>query len=366
MSATAQIEPEDVFAEGRGTAAVQLLDVRAPVEVARCGIPGAVSSPILTDEERQAVGLCYRQEGQEAAVRLGIDLTSGYREARTAEWRKVVVDTDGPVGFVCWRGGERSRIAQDWLGDDGVARVRGGTKAIRRYLMGQLQVQMAKTRPVVISGLTGIGKTELLHAVAASAPVGVLALDLEGLAHHRGSAFGGFPDGQPAQQTFENRMAAAMHLAAPRMTLLEDEARNVGRLELPDYVWTVAKQSPVVLLEASNDERIARIAKEYVFEPTLLSTRNAVRESLEGNLGKLAKRLGGVRLQGCLEALARADDDDRWHTVDAHAPWIAVLLEHYYDPFYQRAMDRMDRPVLFRGRAPDVLEWIAHEAAVYA
>ena len=103
----------------------------------------------------------------------------------------------------------------------------------------------------MISGLTGCGKTALLHALRRAVPEDVLALDLEGLAHHRGSAFGGLSGGQPAQQTFENRLAATMQLAAPRMTLLEDEARNVGRLELPVHVWAKAKRSPVVMLEAT-------------------------------------------------------------------------------------------------------------------
>jgi tRNA 2-selenouridine synthase len=365
MTVTAQISPEEVFVEGAGSAAVQLLDVRAPIEVARCGIPSAVALPILDDAERQLVGICYREHGQDAAVRLGVELTAARREIRVAAWRDAADRAGRPVALTCWRGGQRSRIAQEWLGSDHVPRVQGGTKAIRRFLMQQLELQVHKTKSVVISGLTGTGKTDLLHAIADVAPAGVHALDLEGLAHHRGSAFGGFPDGQPAQQTLENRLAAEMHLAGPRMTMLEDEARNVGRLELPEYLWSTAKQSPVVLLEATSEERVARIAREYVFEPTHTLGRSHVRESLERNLSKLAKRLGGVRLRDCMGALSSADCADEWGTVEAHAPWILVLLEQYYDPFYQRAMDRMDRPIVFKGRADAVLEWFADEAKSY-
>lgn len=360
-AAPTEIEPDALFVRGAGQPALQLLDVRAPVEVARCEIPFATSLPILADDERHAVGTCYREHGQDAAIRLGLELTAPYREARVAAWRQAVVDSEGRAAFACWRGGQRSRIAQEWLKDENVPRVAGGTKAVRRYLMDQLEPHFDATQVVVITGLTGCGKTELLHTLRLVVPQDVLALDLEGLANHRGSAFGGLPEGQPSQQTFENRLAATMQLAAPRLTLLEDEARNVGRLELPVYVWTKTKQSPVVMLEATHEERIARIAREYVFEPTALQDRAIVRKSLENNLNKLAKRLGGVRFEECLEALSFADHEERWHTIDAHAPWIDPLLTDYYDRFYHSAITRMARPVVFRGCAEEVLAWLAEQ-----
>ncbi len=357
-----QIDPADVFPLGGKQPAFQLLDVRAPVEVQRCGIPGAVALPILNDEERAAVGTCYRTKGQRAAVALGVALTAPHRESRVSAWREASVASDRPVAFACWRGGQRSGIAMQWLGDAGVPRVQGGTKALRRYLMAGLESQFESTRSMVISGLTGCGKTDLLHELVKLVPQDVLALDLEGLANHRGSAFGGFPVGQPSQQTFENELAATVHLAAPRVTLLEDEARYVGRLEVPEYIYTATKQSPVVMLEATQSERVARIAREYVFEPTELSSRAVVREDLEVNLNKLAKRLGGVRTAECLAALQFADHEDRWLSMDAHAPWIDILLLHYYDKFYERAMTRLARPIAFRGSADEVLAWFADQA----
>jgi tRNA 2-selenouridine synthase len=358
----AQIAPADVFPLGGKQPAFQVLDVRAPVEVQRCGIPGALALPILSDEERAAVGTCYRTMGQRAAIALGVELTAPHRDARIGAWRDAAVASDLPVAFACWRGGQRSGIAMQWLGDAGVPRVQGGTKALRRYLMGSLESQFESTRSLVISGLTGCGKTDLLHELVKVLPQDVLALDLEGLANHRGSAFGGFPAGQPSQQTFENELAATVHLSAPRVTLLEDEARYVGRLEVPDYIYTATKQSPVVMLEATQAERRVRIAREYVFEPTELSSRAMVREDLEVNLNKLAKRLGGLRMAECLEALHFADHDERWSSIDAHTPWIDILLLHYYDKFYDRAMTRLARPIAFRGSAEEVLAWFAGES----
>ena len=357
-----QVDPADVFPEGGGQPAFQLLDVRAPAEVHHSGMPGALSLPILNDEERAAVGTCYHVHGQAAAVALGVELTAPHREARVAAWREAVAGSERPTAFACWRGGKRSGIATQWLGDMNVSRVHGGTKALRRYLMASLESQFTRTETLVISGLTGCGKTDLLHELRHVVPQDVLALDLEGLANHRGSAFGGFPAGQPAQQTFENNVAATVHLAAPRMTLIEDEARYVGRVEVPGYIYTKTKESPVVILEATKAERVARIIREYVFEPTELSSRAVVRQELEVNLNKLAKRLGGVHLAECLKALAFADHEERWFSLEAHTLWVDVLLRHYYDKLYNRAMTWLERPIAFQGSAEEVVAWFAENA----
>jgi len=355
----AQVAPADVFPLGGKKPAFQLLDVRAPVEVHRSGIPGAISLPILNDEERAAVGTCYHEHGHAAAVALGVELTAPHREARVASWREAVTASERPTAFTCWRGGQRSGIATEWLGDSNVSRVQGGTKALRQYLMASLESQFARTETLVISGRTGCGKTDLLHELRKVEPQDVLALDLEGLANHRGSAFGGFPAGQPSQQTFENDLAATVHLAAPRMTVLEDEGRFVGRVEVPEYIFTQAQQSPVVILEASQAERVARIVREYVFEPTERSSRAVVRQDLEADINKLAKRLGGTRLAECLEGLAFADHEQRWFSIDAHTPWVDGLLRHYYDKYYDRSMTRLARPIAFQGSAKEILAWFA-------
>ena len=357
--APARIAPADVFPLGGKAAAFQLLDVRAPIEVEQSAVPGALSHPILTNEERAAVGKCYHECGNAAAVTLGVKLTAPHREARVASWREAAAASDRPTAFACWRGGQRSGIATEWLGDPNVSRVQGGTKALRHFLMASLESQFERTQTRVISGLTGCGKTELLHALRKMLPEDVLALDLEGLANHRGSAFGGFPAGQPAQQTFENALAATVHLAAPRMTLVEDEARFVGHVEVPGYIYDQIQKSPVVILEATQAERISRIVEEYVFDPSKQSTRAEVRQGLEANLNKLSKRLGGTHLAECLEALDYADHEERWLSVDAHAPWVDGLLRNYYDKLYTRAVTRLGRPVAFRGCAEDVLAWFA-------
>jgi len=359
----ARVAPEDVFPMGGKEPAFQILDVRAPIEVHQSGIPSALSLPILTDEERAAVGTRYHEQGNAAAVALGVELTAPHREERVAKWREAATKSDRPSVFACWRGGQRSRIATEWLDAPDVSRVQGGTKALRQYLMAGLESQFARTETLVVSGRTGSGKTDLLHALRKTSPTGVLALDLEGLANHRGSAFGGFPAGQPSQQTFENDVAATVHLAAPRLTLVEDEARFVGRVEVPNSIFSQTQQSPVIVLETPLSERIDRIVREYVLAPTEQSSRDAMRRELEANIQKLKKRLGGARLAECLKGLDSADHEDRWFSIDAHAPWVEALLTHYYDKYYDRTMTRLGRPVAFQGTANDVLAWFAEHRA---
>ena len=142
----AKIAPEDVFPLGGKTAAFQLIGVRAPVEVQNSAIPGALSLPILGDEERAAVGTCYHERGNAAAVALGVELTAPHREARVESWREAVAASELPTTFACWRGGQRSGIAEQWLGDSNVSRVQGGTKARRRFLMTRTCARRCTTR----------------------------------------------------------------------------------------------------------------------------------------------------------------------------------------------------------------------------
>ena len=355
---TAQIEPQQVWPRGAGAAAFRLLDVRAPVEVGKHALPGACNLPILSDEERHEVGACYHQQGHDAAVALGVELTAPHRAARVAAWRAEIAAGDGPTAVTCWRGGDRSAIAQRWLGGE-VPRVRGGAKALRRFLMRQLDEHVAAARFLVVAGLTGSGKTEALHAVAEAAPAGVHVLDLEAFAHHRGSAFGGHGAQQPAQATFENRVAASLQLNAAPLVLVEDEARHVGRVLLPKELWQRIKRAPIALLDGPDDERVARIAAEYVFEPSGVAARAAVKERLLSSIHKLHKRLGGVMTQVCVDAIERADDGDRWFSVEAHDPWIRPLLVDYYDKHYRQELARYPREAAVQGDIPSLVAWLA-------
>ena len=170
------------------------LDVRAPAEFAKGHLPNSLNLPILNDEERHQVGLTFKREGQLVATRLGHKLVSGdVKEARIALWQSYI-DTHPEACVMCWRGGQRSQIAQQWLAESGynVPRISGGYKACRQACLDILEQAAGAQKPwFVLAGRTGVQKTVLLNTLDNS-------IDLEGLANHRGSAFGAQNSPQPS------------------------------------------------------------------------------------------------------------------------------------------------------------------------
>ncbi len=182
-----------------------LLDVRAPIEFAGGKFPGAINIPLMHDEERHQVGLRYKHKGQESAIVLGHELVHGdIKNARVAQW--VAFAKAHPDGYLyCLRGGLRSSISQEWLAEAGenYPRIIGGYKAMRAFLLESLERTVAKSSFLTIAGFTGCGKTLIIKELDA-------AIDLEKLAHHRGSSFGKHATAQPTQSTFDHSLAIAL------------------------------------------------------------------------------------------------------------------------------------------------------------
>jgi tRNA 2-selenouridine synthase len=190
---------------------VPMMDARAPVEFLKGAFPGVVNLPLMTDTERQRVGTCYKQQGQEAAIALGYQLVSGAtKDERIAAWAAFA--QAHPQGYLyCFRGGLRSQITQQWLKSEAgieYPRVIGGYKAMRSFLLDTTEQALAECGFQVLGGMTGTGKTDVLLQLSNS-------LDLEGHAHHRGSSFGRHVSPQPAQIDFENRLAIDSSKSAP-------------------------------------------------------------------------------------------------------------------------------------------------------
>ncbi len=384
-----------------------LLDLRAPVEFARGGLPQAVNLPLLDDDERHRVGLCYKQAGPEAALRLGHRIVGGTtRETRLAAWCAWAdAHPDGVI--YCFRGGQRSTIVQQWLSDAGRVRprVEGGYKALRRYLLGVIETFGPELPLLVVGGRTGTGKTRILEALDRQ-------LDLEGLAHHRGSAFGGRPAGQPPPSDFENRLALRLlDMTAPDCASLpvaiEDESRNVGRLSVPEALFRNMASAPIVLVESALEERVQLTLEDYIVEG-LAEHRMAVGCGVDGRLGgaergpigddaasgvevagadgagkqaledqafdrfstwltdaldRIQRRLGGdrhSRLSGLLENALRQHRESG--ETDAHREWIRVLLADYYDPMYDHQLEKKASRIAFRGDPVAVTQWLAERA----
>ena len=330
-----------------------LIDVRAPGEFAKGAVPAAVNLPLLDDEQRADVGKTYKRRGQRAAVELGHRLVSGeVKRARIAAWRAFAASNPDALIY-CWRGGMRSAIAQDWLQESGttLGRVVGGFRALRRFCLDTIEHASASRRFMLVGGRTGTGKTRVVRAAPGH-------VDLEGLANHRGSAFGGFPTPQPPPVAFENALAVALLKLPPGATVvLEDESRTIGRLAIPESLFKAMQASPIALLEAPLAERIDNVFREYVAEA------DRPREPLLVALNRIERRLGGERhaeIAALMEAAFAADADA---APAAHGVWIGRLLKGYYDPMYDYQLAGKADRVTMRGDAAAVAGFLADATA---
>ncbi len=355
---SALITPAELFPSGAGQPAFSLIDVRAPVEVAAGALPFAAPLPILTDDERRQVGLRYKEAGQAEAVELGYALTGAAMPERVAAWR--VVAAAGPTAVMCWRGGLRSQLAGEFIGTlpggAEVARVEGGYKAVRNYLLGQLEPTLARYDTFVVGGLTGSGKTALLGRLEGARNLRIL--DLEHEARHRGSAFGRLAEPQPAQATFENSVAAQLVLGSEKTLVVEDESRAIGRIDLPDPLFHAVQENPLVLVETPFSERVRRIHHDYVLSLSASLGVPETRAYLSGSLARLRKRLSGGVTDAALRMLEDAEASGNWRDPGAHGGWITPLLERYYDPLYRKGIANSARPVAFRGDLEACYTWL--------
>lgn len=328
------------------------LDVRSEGEFRQGEIPGFSNFPILTNPERHEVGLTYRQQGQDQAVRLGYDLVGPVKDSRVDQWVSEVRSANASGAIVaCWRGGMRSQIASQWIRERGVEvlRVQGGTQALRRVLFASLE---APPELLVLGGMTGSGKTELLPESQ------VPYVDLEALAEHRGSSFGRYLGRiQPSQQTFENRLGIALLLNSVKnpggQLLVEDESTYIGGVTVPGVFRKQMRSSQVVLLEVSLDERAEWIRKLYVEAPISSGvTEFALKSHFSEALLRIRSKLGGLRHDQIRRQIGEAKSPDE------HRDWIRSLLEEYYDPLYRYSLEKDARAVIFRGNREEVREWL--------
>ncbi len=324
-----------------------LLDVRAEVEFASGHIPGSLNLPLLRDAERHQVGIAYKNKGQSEAVKLGHELVDPHRPERVEAWRRFLSAQCFPA-LTCFRGGLRSEIAQRWLREAGceAARVEGGYKALRRALLREWERTVTG---YVLTGFTGSGKSAFLRSYSSAQTI-----DLEALAAHRGSAFGGIVAEQPAQQTFENALAWELRRKT-RPLLFEDESRLVGRCVIPETFYAQWKVLPRVFLDSTERERVENIFGEYVAEPLRKRGASQVMGSLLQSLRTLRNRLGVQATREMEEEIERAfaSGED-----ELHRAWIARLLKTYYDPLYEYSLRRSECVPVFRGNARECREWL--------
>ncbi|MDP3516200.1 MAG: tRNA 2-selenouridine(34) synthase MnmH [Pseudohongiella sp.] len=343
-----------------------LIDSRAPVEFHRGAFPNTVNLPLMSDREREQVGTCYKEQGQQAAIRLGHELVNGdVKTQRVQSW--VSFAEQHPSGYLyCFRGGLRSQICQQWMREAACEypRVIGGYKAMRRFLLEQLEVICANNKLLVLAGHTGAAKTELLNAVPG-------AIDLEALANHRGSAFGKRATEQPSQIDFENRLIIAMlkhiHATPDKPIVLEDESRLIGRCAMPPVLRDAMARSSLVRLNSDLESRTEHSYLNYILRKTAEWQQelgndgagfDAFVDDLRDSLKRVQKRLGGDRYVELSQMMEQAIDSHRVGDPSLHRDWIRRLLQDYYDPMYDWQWQRHEGRVVFEGNFAAVLDFL--------
>ncbi|AWB35047.1 tRNA 2-selenouridine(34) synthase MnmH [Orrella marina] len=350
---------------------VPLLDVRAPIEFTQGAFPAAQNAPLMDDEQRHQVGIRYKESGQESAIELGHQLVRDEIKAeRVRAWAEFARRHPGGALY-CFRGGLRSQIAQTWLHEAGVEfpRITGGYKAMRQFLLQQLETLSADTDFILIGGLTGCGKTDVVHAINH-------AIDLEGLAQHRGSSFGGRVERQPSQIDFENQLAIAMlklHDKGVSRIAVEDEAHLIGRCAIPQCFRERTASGSMVWVTGQLKDRVNRIRRDYIdnlrqdYELALgpQTGFEHYRNHLARSLHNLRKRLGMQRyaeleakLQDALQAQEKTGKSEQ------HASWIEPLMTEYYDPMYTYQRAQKNLPTLFEGTLSEAIDFLKAQPPV--
>ncbi len=293
-----------------------LLDSRSPGEYQSGHIPGALSFPLFSDEERSIVGTCYNDQGQAEAVELGLELI-GPKLRRFVQEAKGLAP-DRQIRLHCWRGGMRSSSLAWLLETAGfqVTLLKGGYKAFRGWALSQL----ASPKPILtLGGMTGTGKTEMLYQLQTQ---GEQILDLEAHANHRGSSYGalGLP-AQPSDEQFGNDLAIAWVTFDPQRPIwIEAESRRIGLCRVPDQLFGPMSQAPVIQIERSRAERVQILLKEY-------GDLNPL--DLIAATERIRRKLGGQNATAAICAIERGNLATAIH-----------LVLDYYDKSYMYDLER--------------------------
>ena len=297
-----------------------VLDIRTPAEYLQGHLPGAVSFPLFSDEERVVVGTLYKQQGRDTAVLKGLELVGPKLKQFVLQARK----HKGTLYLYCWRGGMRSSSMAWLLQTAGmeVHLLEGGYKAYRTY--GR-ELIFNGFQLIMLSGPTGSGKTEILHGLAAR---GHQVLDLEDLASHRGSSFGGI--GQPVQpstEQFTNLIfEKIIEFDRTKPIWVEGESQAIGKVSILKELFSQMSNCPAVRIDPPRSERVERLLRDYAGFPV---------EELRTSIEKISKRLGGKDTQETLKALEEGDFRK-----------VAEIMLGYYDKGYEMSMGRRESKMI--------------------
>lgn len=313
-----------------------VFDVRSPGEYNHAQIPGACSLPLFSDEERKLVGTAYKQQGKQKAIKIGLDFFGVKMRGMVEEVENIVarfslshsnLGGTSKIGqqetknilIHCWRGGMRS-AGLAWLlnlyGFE-VYTLVGGYKAYRNWVLSQFEREYEIN---ILGGYTGSGKTTILHQLLNNKQA---VIDLEKLANHKGSAFGGIGQGpQPSQEMFENLLATELSKNENKSFWLEDESQRIGKLHIPQTFWIKMRTKPVFFIDIPFHERLNYIMRDYGACDT---------DSLQLSIERIQKRLGPLETKTALAHLHKNELEECF----------GILLL-YYDKHYKKGLQNRE------------------------
>ena len=310
---------------------IPLIDVRSPGEFAKGHIPNATNLELFTDHERAVVGTAYKKESKEKAYELGYEFVKPKlndfisKSATIAPLKEVAIH--------CWRGGMRSNSFADHLVANGFEKVyviEGGYKAFRNHVIQFFEQPLALH---VLGGFTGTGKTEILHFLEKK---GQQVIDLEGMASHRGSAFGGIDlPAQPSTEQFENALFFKIHGLNRKLPIwVEDESRMVGTVSIPEAFYNQMRERTVYFLNVPVEQRTKHLVATYA---------NLTHEKLADAITRITKRLGYDNAKFAQEALANRN----------YAEVVKITLS-YYDKYYLKGLQNRVNASVQEYKTPEV------------
>ena len=320
--------------------------MRSESEYKKGTIPNSINIPILKDDEYKKVGIDYKKNGKQSAVKLGHHLISGNRKRKLIDSWVQIINQNQNIKFFCKRGGLRSSTAAMWLNERSfqIAVLKGGYKNYRKEINNlHSNIDNYSGRWLIINGYTGSRKTDLIINVNSS-------INLEGIANHRGSTFGANQSEQPTQQNFENTLTQQYLKLCNSRIILEGESRNIGNVTLPGKFYEKMQSSDIIFIESPIEERVNNIFNEYVIKPqkqgltsqSLLNTYSIALKKIHNRLGSDNYTLIKQKLEVSLNGKKENDK-----------LWIQLLLEKYYDRLYNHKIDILRKNIIFRG------DWIA-------
>jgi tRNA 2-selenouridine synthase len=293
---------------------IPVLDVRTPDEFLQGHITGAINFPIFDTNERAVIGRIFKEDGSHAAILKGLEFSAG----RTGKFIKSgqEIAKDKSLLLHCWRGGIRS-ASLAWLFETAGIKsyvLKGGYKAYRKYAAKYFE---GPFKLIVLGGMTGSGKTEILNYIK---NLGYQVLELESLAHHKGSAFGALGEtAQNSNEQFENDIFGFLHKCnSDKPIWVEDESHNIGKNLIPSSLFSQIIDSPLICIETKPENRIDRLVRDYSEFP---------KESLAISINKIFRRLGGLKAKSALEYLEQGDFRK-----------VADLMLSYYDKTYSHSL----------------------------